>query len=165
MILRMYSLRIAIQLNVSIQGPTNCPNSCDAHMLLFYCCVVLCVELLVTHLLFLYNTPHNYFQLCILYLRAVVSYLLKYPPDLNFIHYKNPHIPLTSTEKKPLTYWGRDKMGTIFQTTSFKFFSVEEIFLFLIKFPNGPIYNNPVLSWIMAWRGSGGKLLSLWKTG
>ena len=64
-----------------------------------------------------------------------------------------------------LTYWGRDKMAAVFQTTfSNAFFFNENVQISIkisLKFvPKGHIHNIPALVQIMAWRQPGDKPLS-----
>ena len=64
-----------------------------------------------------------------------------------------------------LTYWGRDKMTAIFQTTVSNAFSCMKIYWFWLKIslnfiPKGPINDIPALVQIMAWRRPGDKPLS-----
>ena len=59
-----------------------------------------------------------------------------------------------------LTYWGRDKMDAISQTTFSSAFSYFPIKISLKFVPKGPINNIPALAQIMAWRRPGDKPLS-----
>ena len=68
-----------------------------------------------------------------------------------------------------LTYWGRDKMAAIFQTTFSKLFFMNEnswisIKMSLVFVHRGPINNIPALVQTMAWHRPGDKPLSDIKT-
>ena len=59
-----------------------------------------------------------------------------------------------------LTYWGRDKMAAIFQTTFSNAFLWNENVWIAIKIslkvvPKGPFNNNPAMVQIIAWRRLG----------
>ena len=60
-----------------------------------------------------------------------------------------------------LTHWGRDKMGTISQTTFSHTFPWMKMYEFRLRFvPKGPINNIPALFQVIAWRRPGDKPLS-----
>ena len=63
-------------------------------------------------------------------------------------------------EYRLLTYWGRDKMANIFQTTFSNAYSWISNTIWLKFVSKGPVDNNTVLVQIMAYRRIGDKPLS-----